>query len=190
MIVTLPPDKRNNLALLTMSVMRTIRGGLATRRRPYIAFMGVRYSNQVLAQVPTLAGKKLKIYVNRSDLRTLKAFYEDGAEFGQLVANGGWALQAHDLATRQAINSLRHLKTLRHLETADPVAAYLDFLNAQAAKSKRARTKIVDVEKRASAGEPIKDSSETWFESVKSEPPPTPFREGVLDDLSLGTITY
>ena len=50
--------------------------------RGHITLFQVRYTNQVLAASGTLLGKDLRIYYNSDDLRTVRAFLQDGKKSG------------------------------------------------------------------------------------------------------------
>jgi hypothetical protein len=69
-----------------------VRDYLDQGQRPHVNFHGVRYTNTLLASTALYLGKKLRLYYNSQDLRTVRAFAEDGAEIGVLKAQGAGRL--------------------------------------------------------------------------------------------------
>lgn len=108
----------------------TVRGSARKGRRPYVQFLRVRYSSALLADGWGLIGRKLHIYIDESDLRTVTAYTSDGFLLGKLVAMGKWADTKHDLKTRMAINSMMANRTLQVALQQDPVQVYLASLSA------------------------------------------------------------
>lgn len=137
-IRTIPEHKRQDLALLTIRVVRSIRGDLKEGKCPYVEFEGVRYYNDVLRRSPDLIGTKLSLLVDPDDLRCLTAYLEDGRELGVLTAHGFWGRTPHSLTVRKAINQLRLKKLIFYTESDDPILIYMNYLNTQAATSTRA----------------------------------------------------
>ncbi len=86
----LPRVVRQNLCLLQEARIVTIKGSIAPGLRPHINFLEVRYTNDILSSSPGLIGKKLRIYFDVRDIRSVKAFFEDGAELGVLSAARPW----------------------------------------------------------------------------------------------------
>lgn len=137
-IRTLARSRRDDLCLLQDGSMVTIRGSTTKGVRPHINFEGVRYSSDVLSNNPALIGRKLQIYYSVKDLRTVKAFFEDGAELGILMAARPWGFTRHALRLRKEILRLRRLGKLRYDEGDDPVEVFLNQKKKQARKNKRA----------------------------------------------------
>lgn len=189
MIRKLDPVERANLTLLTIRLQRTIRGSQEHGRCPYIEYEGVRYSNDVLRNMYGLVGRKLVIFVNREDLRRVKAFFDNGEELGDLIARGGWVLRPHDLATRKAINHLRIRKLIHFLETDDPVEAYYAYLAEQAPKSRKARTQIARIQKQSESAPPLPAASQVARSKARSASiTPPPMKKGVLKTLRIKTV--
>ena len=134
-----PEQKRQDLALLHIRVVRCIRGDVTQGKCPYVEFEGVRYYNDVLRHSPDLVGENLSLLVDPDDLRCVTAYLEDGREFGVLAAHGFWGRTPHSLTVRKAINKLRARKLIFYTDTEDPILVYMDYLNRQAQTSKRAR---------------------------------------------------
>jgi hypothetical protein len=51
---------------------------------PISTCTGVRYTNDALAASTQLVGRKLLLYLNADDLRSVRAFLPDGTELGVL----------------------------------------------------------------------------------------------------------
>lgn len=136
---TLPEQKRQDLALLNIRVVRRIRGDVKQGKCPYVEYGAVRYYNDVLRRSPDLIGQPLTLLVDPEDLRCLMAYLDDGQEFGVMTAHGFWGRTPHSLTTRKAINQLRLKKLIFYTDTDDPILTYMEYLNQQAATSKRAR---------------------------------------------------
>lgn len=111
----------------------TVRGDRSTHRTPYIQLDQVAYTNDVLRQSWSLIGKKLNVQI-RGDFRTVRAFREDGTEFGVLSVSGGWAVRPHTRETRKEINRL-YSAGLFAYRADDPVLHYQEYLASNALKS-------------------------------------------------------
>lgn len=146
----LEEDKRSEMLFLQTAITRTIRGSIASGRRPYIQYEGVEYRSDKLAHSAHLLGKNLMLHVNVDDLRTVKAYLEDGSEFDYLTAAGKWSLTPHSLQTRRAINSLVQNKLIHYTTWDDPIFVYTDYLMKNASQGKRgAVNKVTHVQEAA-----------------------------------------
>jgi hypothetical protein len=126
------PVKTGSTSILIPFVRACIvRGGRASGRRPYIQFLGERYSNPILAAAPALIGKTLTIEINDNDGTYCKAYLPEGGELGILKAMGNWGKSKHSLRTRKIINSLITKKILVVSSQQDPVQVYLDYLSTK-----------------------------------------------------------
>jgi hypothetical protein len=136
MLNWLPEAKRRTLCLMHTPHTSTVRGYLDQGQRPHVNFHGVRYTNTLLASTALLLGKKLRLYYNSQDLRTVRAFGDDGAEIGVLKAQGAWGEIVHDLKLRQEVVRLRGRK---HLAGAMNHEGLTQFIEDKLAKAKRSR---------------------------------------------------
>ena len=136
MLNWLPEAKRRTLYLMHTPHTATVRGYLDQGQRPHVNFHGVRYTNTLLASTTLLLGKKLRLYYNSQDLRTVRAFADDGAEIGVLKAQGAWGEIVHDLKLRQEVVRLRGRK---HLAGAMNHEGLTQFIEDKLAKAKRNR---------------------------------------------------
>jgi len=108
----IPLNKQHRLLIVGQRYKCRVVNGNG-RRRPYINFKNVRYSSDILAMSPELAGTSLSILVDPDDLRFVKAYLDTGEEIGDLQARGDWGLIPHSLETRT--NYFKdHRKTIRH----------------------------------------------------------------------------
>ena len=136
MLNWLPEAKRRTLCLMHTPHTSTVRGYLDQGQRPHVNFHGVRYTNAVLASTALFLGRKLRLYYNSQDLRTVRAFADDGAEIGVLKAQGAWGEIVHDLKLRQEVVRLRGRK---HLTGAMNHEGLTQFIEDKLAKAKRSR---------------------------------------------------
>jgi len=190
LVRTLTESERAKLALLSLRIVRTVRGDIKKGRRPYVELEGARYQNEVLSRSPDLIGKELTLWVDRDELRNVTAFLPDGSDLGALTAQGYWGRTPHTLEMRRAINRLRHRKLIFYTEHDDPVQVYLDYLARTASTNKRASaayTKAKRVVKSAGQQMGLPDSPLPNTKGSKSPPPPS-YDEADL--LKQKTITY
>ncbi|MCY8034295.1 hypothetical protein [Bacillus sonorensis] len=138
----LDEHKRKHFTLLNIKAKRKIQGGYKKGRRPYIYFEGVVYTNEVLANSSSLAGKSLYILANTDDLRSIQAFFEDGSELGILTAKGKWGIVPHDLKIRRAIFKLRRDRKIYFTELQNPIEIYQEYLREKAVTHKSSRNKL------------------------------------------------
>lgn len=126
----------SNQTVLIIKETPTVRGSIASGRRPYIQIDRVKYTNQTLARIAGLIGKKIVVEINEQDMRSVTAFLTSGESIGVLRAVGKWRRTPHNRQTRKAINSLVSRRLLVLSQFDDPVLAYMDFLSDSLSKSK------------------------------------------------------
>lgn len=139
---TLPAIVRQNLCLLQEARVVPIHGNPKTSVRPHINFLNVRYTSNILSSSPGLIGRKVRIYFDVRDIRTVKAFFEDGAELGVLTAAAPWCYTPHSLRVRTEITRLKRLGKLNYKDADDPVEAWEKYKRSIAKKDKRAATDL------------------------------------------------
>lgn len=136
----LPENRRQELGLLIVSRTCTIQGNLKEGRRAYINFEGAQYRNATLSQSKGLIGKKITIYINIMDIRSIRAFLPNGNEIGFLRVSGKWVMTPHSLETRKTINKLlRSDKRKYFLERDDYVRAFHEHLSSSSNKGDKNR---------------------------------------------------
>lgn len=135
----IPIKTGSSSILIPLIITCTIRGGRKPGRRPYIEFLGARYSNPVLANTSGLIGKKLIVEIDDHDLTYCKAYLSEGGEMGILKALGRWGQTKHSLKTRKIIISLIAKKIVVVSSQQDPVQVYLDYLSTK--KKKKTKNK-------------------------------------------------
>lgn len=138
----LPPERQNEIIFLYLHARRRVKGNIKTGQRPYIQFENAIYRNDVLSHTPDLIGTELDLLVNIEDLRVIRAFLSDGSEFGVLTANGKWGITPHSLQVRKQINKLRREKLIHFTSYDDPIEIYQRYLESQAKKSKKDRSRL------------------------------------------------
>lgn len=156
----LRPEKRRNLALLTMKVLVHVRGNPKKGRRLYVQFEKERYSSDALACMPELRGKQIEVVIDTEDLVTITAFLPNGAELGKLVALGGWGDTKHSLATRRATNRLYARKILHEGNNSNPVMDLLDHLKDEAPKNRKAASRYEQVRRDSDLAEDFNPSAD------------------------------
>ncbi len=138
----MPEDQRNEVDFLSYTTKRKIRGSLKQGKRPYITFEGVPYRSEVLSRNFGLIGEELHFLVNTKDLRVIRAFLSDGAEFGYLTATGKWGITPHTLQMRKQINQLIYKKILYLTQSDDPIECFQRYLEEEAVKKKKPRNQL------------------------------------------------
>lgn len=180
---TLPAVVRQNLCLLQEAKVVPIHGSLKQRVRPHINFLNVKYTSKILSSNPALIGKKLRIYYDVRDIRTVKAFFEDGSELGALTAAHPWCYTPHSVRVRREIFRLIRLGKLKYREGDDPVEAWEKLKRSHAKKDKRAATalakahvqskelppKVNPPPAQSEVPEPIKASSQHHQENIQTD---------------------
>jgi putative transposase len=157
---TLPETLRANICLLQEARVVPIKGNLKIGVRPFVNFANVRYTNSVLASNALLIGKRLRIYYDVQDLRSIKAFFEDGTELGVLTAARPWCFTPHSLRLRTEIFRLKRARKLEYREGDDPVEAWAKFKLAQSKTNKNAVNALAKVKRQSiqeKQAEPARD---------------------------------
>lgn len=153
--------RRRALCLMQTAHRSIVRADPARGVRPYVSLWGVRYTNPELAATGALVGERLRVYLQPEDMRTARAFREDGTEFGTLRAAGIWGATAHDLRLRKEILKLRRKNALPTGEWVDSIDAYLEYKRKEARRSRRAGSDLARVERLIEAGVIAKTPSGT-----------------------------
>jgi hypothetical protein len=115
-----------------------VKGSLKTGIRPHINFSNVRYTSKELAGNAGLINKKIRIYYDVRDIRTVKAFFEDGTELGILTAARPWNATPHSLRLRQQIFREIAEGKLIVKDGMDPIEAWEKKRWSEARTNKRA----------------------------------------------------
>ncbi len=105
-------------------------------RRPFINFLGARYSSPQLHRGYTLKGQKLWVRFDPRDLRNLLLFLDNGAEFGTVTALGQWGRFQHDLRIRKMFLKLKRAGELEVRPEDEPLDALFAHLRAGAPRDK------------------------------------------------------
>lgn len=147
LVPKLEEGKRRRLTMLNLRLVRTIRGSVQRGRRPYVEIEGARYTNEILSSSPELIGKRLTLYVDPDEARYAEAYFSDGSELGVLEAVGFWGRTRHTMEMRRAIMHARNKQLIHYTEHDDPIHIYMDYLNTEAHKNKRARKHLIKAQK-------------------------------------------
>jgi len=138
----LPEPMRKDICLLQATHSSRVTGNVARGIRPHLSFFAVRYSSRRLSERVDLIGKRVLVYYNPDDIRTLRVFEEGGAEIGLLTAARPWSETAHSLRMRRQIIKLARDHKLQFDADTDPVQAYLRHLRQQAPRRRKAATAL------------------------------------------------
>lgn len=171
---TLPGVVRENLCLLQEAKIVSVHGNPGNSVRPHINFLGVRYTNNILSSSANLIGSKLRIYYDVRDIRSVKAFFEDGAELGVLSAAHPWCYTPHSLRVRKEIARLKRIGKLKYRDGDDPVEAWERMKATEARTKKRSATALAKAQTDARELAPkIPQPQFTPQRVSNSVPPPT-----------------
>lgn len=182
----LPPLAWSKADMHVDTESRPVRGNLAQGRRPYVRVDDVMYTNQMLANCPSLIGRPVTVHIDSDDMRHVKAFLPDGQPLGILMAQSGWSRIRHSRQMRKLINRLRKTRQLIRSPGEDWVEAYLHTRTREAAKAAVARpgkvsreaTQVADIAHRSGLNIPVvpdpADGSVTATKAPKATTGTTP----------------
>lgn len=140
-------DKNELEMILSIHKRARVKGGLTEGRRPYINYLGATYSSDSLRATYNLCGKYIHFEANPKDLRTLRAYTENGAEIGALKAAPPWHLRPHTIDMRKTITSLYRRRIIHYTKYSDPIAVYLNYVE-DSLKDKKKKVPPVYLEAR------------------------------------------
>jgi len=127
-------EKIDQLLVTRTSV--TVRGDFEKCIRPYINFVGVRYTNSALREAFGMIGQEITLEIP-TDIVTVRAFSHRGAELGPLIAASPWNRTPHTQEIRRAILKLQRDGQMHdYVKNHDPIIDYLDYLEELARKGK------------------------------------------------------
>lgn len=137
----LPVDKRKP-HFFSQPISVTVRVDIRRGLRPFITYLGVRYTSPQLQRGLSLKGQTMYIRPDFSDLRSVLLFYESGHEYGPLYAMGRWSKFPHDVRLRKMW--LRAMRTAQLGERADdaPLQALFSYLRAKAPRDRNSALKL------------------------------------------------
>lgn len=141
-------EDRAGFSLSWMRIPLTIRGSLASGKRPYVQFKNATYTNAVIADTPSLIGKGVVGEINRRDARTMRIYLKTGESLGVAEAVGAWGIYPHTLRQRELLTSrhvMRHLAQESYDSYTDPMDAWLKHLARKAPSSKKLAAKYAEV---------------------------------------------
>lgn len=142
-----PEPLRNHLELLNDPTLCRVRGNVGRGERPYVSFMHVRYTSAQLTHRANLIGKQLRIYFDPKDIRTLRAFTQDGHPLEDLLASGPWRHEPHSLRLRQEVFKAKRDKQLAFVAGENPIDTFVKLRRAKASKSRRAASDLARVQR-------------------------------------------
>jgi putative transposase len=161
---TLPPAV-GWMADLSIQVERhVIRGSRRQGRRPYIQIDTQHYTNPFLADAVDLIGTELVVHIDPRDMRSVRAFFPNGQELGDLMVTGRWGISAWSREEGRQIRSLIDAGTLQLDAGADPVECFHRYLAMQAQEAARAQK----------AKQPKTNAAATQIAAIQAEGRDTP----------------
>jgi putative transposase len=121
----------------------TVRVDLKRGRRPFVNFLGVRYSSTALQNSFSLVGKRFVARCDPRDLRTIW-LYECGTghEWGCLSALGRWSKFPHDMRIRKLFLSLKRAAELGERADDDPLEQLYHHLRNRASSDRRDASRL------------------------------------------------
>lgn len=143
----LPRQLRSSLCLLQEARIVTVKGSAKDGIRPHINFSNVKYTSDVLADNAALIGKKIRIYYDVRDIRTVKAYFDDGSELGVLRAARPWCFTPHSLRVRQEIFRLLAERKLTLHDGDDPMEVWAKYKWSLVKTSKKAANDLAKAHK-------------------------------------------
>ncbi len=152
MVRRLPEQLRQSLCLLQEAKIVPVHGSVERGVRPHVNFLYVKYTSPLLSSSAGLIGRSLRIYYDVRDIRTVRAFFENGEELGILTAARPWNQTPHTVSMRQEIYRLIKLKRIIVPLDGDPVQEWVKFKQDAAKKSKPAANALA---KAKAAGVPM-----------------------------------
>ena len=123
-----------------------VNASLAQGHKPYIQFLHVRYSSDVLRQRLDLKGQRVIFRVNTRDIRYGHVFATSGECIAHVSADVRWIRTAHSIKMRRAIFKKIKQNKLRD-DCHDPVASHLDDLARRAPVSRKDRNRLLAAQK-------------------------------------------
>lgn len=147
LVRTIPPDRRSTLCLLQEGKRLFIRSYPEQGVGPHVNFIGVKYTSDVLKNSPGLVGQRVNAYYDRSDIRTLTVFFENGEELGILTAAKQWSLTKHSVRLRREIMRLVRRNKLKCGLEDDAVRVFLKYKKASSRRSKKDALAVAKTQK-------------------------------------------
>jgi hypothetical protein len=121
----------------------TVRADLKRGRRPFVNFMGVRYTSEQLQRSFGLVGKVFSARCDPRDLRTVWLYERDsGHEWGELNAMGRWGKFPHDMRIRKLFLLLKRKAELGERADDAPLEQLYQYLRQRAPSDRRDATRL------------------------------------------------
>ena len=118
--------------LFSFRKLCSVKGGATEGRRPYVNFCRGRYSNDILAGMNDLVGKKIwVIWHKEGDGRVALATTQNGIKLGILRAAPPWNISPHTQAVRSAICRMVENKKFNLPEGSDAITRFIEYVESQ-----------------------------------------------------------
>ncbi|BCG01575.1 hypothetical protein PPGU19_095350 (plasmid) [Paraburkholderia sp. PGU19] len=183
LLTWLPEHHRRSLCLMQSAIHCQVRAYLGKGVRPHINLHGARYTSAVLACSTQFIGKRLLVYMNADDMRSVRAFLPDGTELGVLDVQGAWRLIPHTLKLRQEILKEKGNRRSPTSVEANPIEEYVQGKLARAKKTRRAASDLSQAMRvmsaASSARPPVGPPTAVTVAALTAVGPSEPETEGV-----------
>jgi putative transposase len=121
----------------------TVRVDLKRGRRPFVNFLGVRYTSAALQNSFSLVGKHFVARCDPRDLRTIWLYESStGHEWGCLSALGRWGKFPHDMRIRKLFLMLKRAAELGERADDAPLEQLYHHLRNRASSDRRDATRL------------------------------------------------
>lgn len=165
-LVYLPVSKRCP-HLFYPPTIGAVRADMDRGRRPFVNFLGVRYSSDALSKCFNLVGSRFAIRCDPRDLRVIW-LYElgSGHEWGPLQALGRWGAFPHDLRIRKMFLLFKRKAEFAEGPADEPLERLYAHLRDGASRSRQEATRLAYLmtylERWTDAPESIANACHVW----------------------------
>lgn len=137
------PVARRRAHLFYSPIKVTVRVDLKRGRRPFVNFLGVRYTNSTLQRSFGMVGKVMVARCDPRDLRTIWLYdAESGHEWGCLSAMGRWGKFPHDMRIRKLYLLLKRKAEFGERADDNPLEVLYRYLRDRASGDRRDATRL------------------------------------------------
>ena len=137
------PVARRRAHLFYSPTKVTIKVDLKRGRRPFVNFLGVRYTSGTLQRNFGMVGKVMVARCDPRDLRTIWLYEpETGHEWGCLNALGRWGKFPHDMRIRKLFLLLKRKAALGERADDNPLEQLYQYLRGTAPNDRRDATRL------------------------------------------------
>jgi len=119
-------------SLFSFRKLCPVKGGAKEGRKPYVNFCRGRYSNDILAGMNDLVGKRIwVVWHKEDDGRVALATMQNGVALGVLRAAPPWNISPHNQAVRSAICRLVDNEKFNLPEGSDAITKFIEYAESR-----------------------------------------------------------